>query len=97
MARRVQKEDIEEMNELYLIYNSYSAVARECGWSAGTVKRYIEPDYISKRVVEPKPFRLEDLPKSNLHVFLEKDWKDLIVLSDEEKEEMKEFKKEVGR
>lgn len=97
MARRVQEEDIEEMNELYLIYNSYSAVARECGWSAGTVKRYIEPGYISKRVVEPKSFHLEDLPKSNLHIFLEEDWKDLIVLSDEEKEEMKEFKKEVGR
>lgn len=45
MASKVTQKDIERMNDLYLEYGTYTAVAREVGFSASTVKRYIIPNY----------------------------------------------------
>lgn len=42
---RVTQEEIYEMNKLYRIYGSYAAVAKEVGRAAGTVKRYIDPNF----------------------------------------------------
>lgn len=53
---RVTSEEIKEMNELYLVYGTYSAVAREVGRAPSTVKRYIDPDYISQK--EPIKLKL---------------------------------------
>ena len=46
MAKKVTQEDIEKMNKLYYELHTYSAVAREVGFSAATVKRYIVEGYI---------------------------------------------------
>ena len=46
---RVTPEEIIQMNELYLEYRTYSAVAREVGRAPSTVKRYIDPNYISQK------------------------------------------------
>lgn len=45
MANRVGPLDIIKMNELYLTIKTYAGVAREVGFSASTVKRYIDPNF----------------------------------------------------
>ena len=42
---RVTQEEIYEMNRLYRLYGTYSAVAKEVGRAPNTVKRYIDPNF----------------------------------------------------
>ncbi len=76
---RVTPEEIIEMNELYLEHKTYSAVARIIGRSPGTVKRYIDPAYVSQKVaVELKPINWEKLllaPTVNIATW-EQDYKE---------------------
>ena len=46
MATKVTQEDKIRMNELYLKYKTYAEVARQTGFSASTVKKYIISDFI---------------------------------------------------
>ena len=50
---RVTEDEIIKMNELYLQYGTYSAVAREVGRAPSTVKRYIDPNF-QKQEEAPK-------------------------------------------
>lgn len=45
MANKVTPDDILQMNILYLELKTYAAVARKTGFSAGTVKKYIIPNF----------------------------------------------------
>jgi hypothetical protein len=45
MANKVTPDDILLMNTLYLELKTYAAVARKTGFSAGTVKKYIIPNF----------------------------------------------------
>ena len=45
MANKVTPDDILQMNSLYLELKTYAAVARKTGFSAGTVKKYIIPNF----------------------------------------------------
>lgn len=45
MTHKVTPDDVLEMNMLYLELGTYAAVARKTGFSAGTVKKYINPDF----------------------------------------------------
>ena len=47
---KVSQDEIIRMNELYLEYKTYAAVAREVGRAPSTVKRYIDPNYIPQKV-----------------------------------------------
>ena len=59
--RKVSKEDIIQMNELYQKLGSYAAVAREIGFSASTVSKYVDKNY--KKVDEATIIRYQgDLP-----------------------------------
>lgn len=49
---RVTQDEIIEMNELYLEYHTYAAVAKEVGRAPSTVKRYIDPDYVSQKICQ---------------------------------------------
>lgn len=56
MARRVvSKEDIIKINETYLLCGSYSATAKATGWSASTVAKYVDKNYVSKGIVGEIP------------------------------------------
>lgn len=57
MGQKVTQEEIKKMNELYLILNTYSGVAKEVGRAPSTVKRYIDPNYLEKKERESKPLR----------------------------------------
>lgn len=52
---RVTEEEIKRINELYQIYGTYAAVAREVGRAPGTVKRYVQVDFQKEENIELKP------------------------------------------
>lgn len=47
MANKVTHKDVILFNELYLKLKTYAAVARETGFSASTVSKYIDHNYKS--------------------------------------------------
>ena len=57
MGKKVSQEEIKEMNELYVSIGSYAGVARIVGRSAGTVKKYIDPDYLEKKRRSAAPLK----------------------------------------
>lgn len=62
---RVSQDEIIKMNELYLEYKTFAAVAREVGRAPSTVKKYIDPNYKSQ--LSPKkllPVDWEKLEKT---------------------------------
>ena len=95
MAHKVTKEDQIRMNELYLKYKTYAEVARQTGFSPSTVKKYIIPNFIPDSQIEIKKFtgvlpnNFIQLPKSL------KEWAHLLELTEEEKLEIEEVRKEI--
>ncbi len=70
---RVSEDEIIRMNELYLEYRTYAAVAREVGRAPSTVKRYIDPNYarraICKKVREVDWKALEETPVIDISIW----------------------------
>lgn len=95
MANRVTENDKIKINELYVKLKTYAAVARETGFSASTVKKYVVPGYIPQEKIIIRKFEGEipdsfpPLPK-NPH-----EWKELLKLSPEEIKGIEELRKEV--
>lgn len=95
MANKVNQEDILNINRLYLRLKTYAAVARQTGFSPSTVKKYVVPGF---QEVEEKAVRryTGNLPVSiDLSNFDSNNWNTLCVLSDEEREEIKELWEEI--
>lgn len=87
--RKVSKEDIIQMNELYQKLGSYAAVARETGFSASTVSKYVDKNY--KKVDEATIIRYQgDLPEFVVEeVSAYENLGDLCILDEEEEAELK--------
>lgn len=97
MAKKVTPEDIIQFNELYFKLKTYAAVARETGFSASTVSKYVDKNWrpISKESVIR--FKAEDLPEFSTEMFRGvRNYGDLCVLSEEEKKEIQELWKELS-
>ena len=92
MASKVTNEDIVRINELYYKYKTYAEVARQTGFSASTVKKYVAPNWqpvIKENIVH---FDLAQLPDftNAVEIFRGIDnYGNLCVLTDYEKEEIK--------
>lgn len=97
MARKVTVEDIEKMNIEYLNCHSYAEVARRTGWAASTVKNYIYPDFGVVPESEIKRFDPDkDMPQFTTDIFKGLiNYGDLCVLSEEEKDEIRDLWKEI--
>lgn len=97
MARRVSVDDIRQMNEIYYQCKSYAETARQTGWSAATVRNYIDKNF--SPVLEDKIHRFDpntELPEFSTKLFEGiENWGDLCVLSDEEKIETVELWEEI--
>lgn len=92
MAHKVTSEDIIKMNELYVKLKTYAAVARETGFSASTVSKYIQKDYKPKAQIVEKKFTVADLPEPDYSLLRGTiNWGELCVLSDAEYDEIKEL------
>ena len=70
MTKRVTPEDIERINEIYLVVQSYAETARQVGFSATTVKKYIIKDYKPKeqKKIDLSQFKLNRPTALNLHL-----------------------------
>jgi hypothetical protein len=99
MAKRVTNEDIINFNTIYYKTKNYSQVARETGFSASTVKKYIDKNWEPVKADNIVRFDLVNLPN-----FFEvaplfrgvENYGDLCVLSEEEKEQMKSLWEELA-
>lgn len=95
MARTVvTNEMIIEINELYLRIGTYAGVSRAMGGtpSAGTVKKYIIPNYQPQQKVQKKQISWADTAKPQLSY---SDLGELCALSAKEKMEIKELWEEI--
>ena len=89
MAKKVTQRDIEQMNEAYLTIGTYSGVARALGWSASTVKRYINPNYTRVSIVKKEiTIYLIQMMKNKVLIKKKKKVKMKIILK---KKELKQY------
>lgn len=97
MPRRITVDDIKKINDLYYQCHNYAEVARQTGWSASTVRSYVDKNY--NPVIEDKIKRFDpntDMPEFDESLFEGVDnFGDLCVLSDEEYEEIKQLWEEI--
>ena len=94
MAKRVTNEDILLMNKIYAETKTYAETARQTGFSASTVKKYINPNFdaTAASAVAQKEFVFGDfLPFPQTGIA----WRELMLLSEEEIEEICILRKEV--
>lgn len=96
---RVTEEDKIKFNELYAKLGTYAAVARETGFSASTVRRYIvkdsAPAATPTEIVHFSEKEMKDLEDLEAMFKSIDDWAKMCELSDEEREEMKVLWKEL--
>lgn len=99
MARHtVTDNDKIQFNELYLQCGTYAEVARRTGFSASTVKRYIIPNYVSINAVAENiiPFDKEILTIDQISFpNNRREFYNLLVLTDMEKEECERLREEL--
>ena len=97
MARRVSVDDIRQMNEIYYQCKSYAETARQTGWSASTVRSYIDKNF--SPVLEDNIHRFNpdtELPEFSTKIFEGvENYGDLCVLADEEKIEIVKLWEEI--
>ena len=96
MASKVTQEDIININELYLKYKTYAEVARQTGFSASTVKKYVVPNFVSQEKLEIKKFNKilsdtfpVDFPKTSA------DWGVILRMTEKELNDMEDLRKEI--
>ena len=61
--KRVATEDILQMNSLYFQYKNFAEVARQTGFSASTVRNYVDVNWkpvVSENIIK---FDMNDLPE----------------------------------
>ena len=89
MANRVTSEDILRINEIYYKTKVYAETARQTGFSASTVKKYVIPGWqpvVTENIVR---FELSQIPEFDSSIFKGVDnYGDLCVLTEREKEEI---------
>ena len=99
MAKRVTNEDILKFNEIYYRTKTYAEVARETGFSASTVKKYIDKNWepvVVENIIHFDIAQLPDFQKA-VEIFRGIDnYGNLCILTDFEKEEIKELWKELA-
>ena len=96
MAHKVTNEDIKLMNEIYYRTKSYAETARQTGWSAGTVSKYVDKNFTPIAIENIKHFAMTDLPEFDPSPFDDvENFGDLCIMSAEEEEEIKELWKEL--
>ena len=91
MANKVTNEDVLRINELYYKHKTYAEVARQTGFSASTVKRYVIPGWAPVDEDRFVRFDINSLP--DFHKAVRKfhgveNYGTLCVLSDYEKKEI---------
>ena len=99
MASKVTNEDILRINELYYKHKTYAEVARQTGFSASTVKKYVKPGWepvVVENIKKFDPSMIPDFQKA-VEIFRGvQNYGNLCVLTDYEIEQIKELWKELA-
>jgi hypothetical protein len=99
MASKVTNEDILRINELYYKHKTYAEVARQTGFSASTVKKYVVPGWQPVAVENIIHFDLAELPDFTRAAESFKgidNYGNLCMLTQREQEEIKNLWKELA-
>jgi hypothetical protein len=99
MASKVTNEDILRINELYYKHKVYAEVARQTGFSASTVKKYVIPGWKpveNKNIIKFDMAQLPDFTRAAEMFRGISNYGNLCVLTDYEKEQMKELWEELA-
>ena len=93
---RVTSEDILRMNEVYYKTHVFAEVARQTGFSASTVRKYVDVNWKPVENENIVKFDMNDLPEFDTTCFKGiENYGDLCVLTEREQDEMKELLKEL--
>lgn len=97
MGNRVSAEDIKKINEIYFQTKSYAETARQTGWSAATVRRYVDKNYSPINENNIRRFNPDtDLPVFSTQMFESIIcYGDLCVLNGEELDEIMDMWEEI--
>ena len=99
MANKVTNEDILRINEIYYKTKVYAEVARQTGFSASTVKKYVIPNWAPVATENVIVFDITQIPDYQEAVKIFQginNYGSLCTLTDHEKEEIKELWKELA-
>lgn len=91
MATKITTEDIFNINRLYNIHKTYAEVARQTGFSASTVKKYVDKNW-TPPIESVVKFDMNSLPFYGKAIETFRAYEDyglMCGLSDKEKEEIK--------
>ena len=91
---RVTQEDIVHINDVYYKCRTYAETARQTGFSASTVKKYVIAGYEPAKNVSVVKFD-KPLPEFSAKLFLCDDWGKFCEYSEEELVRMDEVRKEL--
>jgi hypothetical protein len=94
---RVTSEDILRMNKIYYKTHVFAEVARQTGFSASTVRKYVDTKWTPVVNENIKRFGIDDLPKFDISIFDGIDnYGELCVFTVYELEEIKELWEELA-
>ncbi len=94
---RVTSEDILRMNEIYYKTHVFAEVARQTGFSASTVRKYVDVNWKPVENENIIKFDMNDIPEFDSSIFRGIDnYGDLCVLTEREKEEMIDLWRELA-
>lgn len=99
MASKVTNEDILRINELYYKHKTYAEVARQTGFAASTIKKYVDKNWEPVKTDNIIHFDIAQLPDfiEAVKIFRGVDnYGDLCILNEDEKEQMKDLWKELA-
>ena len=94
--KRVTLEDIIQINSLYYKYKNKAEVARQTGWSAGTVSKYVDKNYQPIAAESMQHFSSDILPLDEESIKNCLDIGAACILSNEEKIEIEQLWKELA-
>jgi hypothetical protein len=99
MASKVTNEDILRINELYYKHKTYAEVARQTGFAASTVKKYVISGWKPVAAENVVRFSIEQIPdfQDSVKIFRGiKNYGELCVLSEHEVKQIEELWEELA-
>ena len=95
--KRVATEDILQMNSLYFQYKNFAEVARQTGFSASTVRKYVDVNWKPVESDKIIKFDLNNLPEFDTTPFKHvSDYGAMCILDNEEIDQIRELWKELA-
>lgn len=89
--KRVTQDDILKINQIYFETKNYAETARKTGWSASTVKKYVNLNFVPIVNDNIKNLNIEI---KNIDLTIE-EIREKLILSEKDKAEIKELQKEI--